>query len=109
MADANPFDKEDEIEVKTPKGTRTAKTQGNDKPGASSNLQISETEEEKGKFNIRSLFDSEVGETRSEVIGAIRIKPSVRKKLKALLAEEISKGRKVTEASLASEILEKVL
>jgi hypothetical protein len=60
------------------------------------------------KFDVLSLFDKEIPEPRSEVV-SIRIKPSTRKKLKKILGNKISEGRKLTEASLIAEILEKIL
>lgn len=92
------FEAEDEIKVKKPKRAAGAAVEEEE-----------EEEEEDGKFDVRSLFPDEIPETRSEVVGPVRIKPSTRKKLKKLLADEIRKGRKLTEGALISEILEKIL
>ena len=92
------FAAEDEIKVKKPK-----------RAAAEAATEEADEEGDNGKFDVRSLFPDEVAETRSEVVGPVRIKPSTRKKLKKLLADEIRKGRKLTEGALISEILEKIL
>ncbi|HET9239185.1 MAG TPA: hypothetical protein VFO10_18135 [Oligoflexus sp.] len=103
------FDAEDNFTIKKKNVKSGALARSNEAENEGADSDDDSAEGKSSRFDVKSLFSEEVPETRSEVVGSVRLKPSTRKKLKKIVADEIRRGRKVSETSLISEILEKIL